>query len=345
MPAILFLGVTGYIGSAVFNTIINAHPALNYTAIVRTPSHAAHIHDVNAVNGTLEDRALVTQFASKADIVINVARADDLGLIEALVEGLKRRKEETGKRSVLIHTLAGDAFEGRDTWDDTDEDCIRLLLNKPVEQSILSATRDGMLRAYFIAPAAVYGLNAYGKPSPFYIDIIRDALSLPEPNITSPHFHPLLASVIKERPNRVMGMVNIDDLANLYLLVLDSILHSRHLSESQFGIPASPPSVYIASSSERLCASVYDTIIRALSSRNLLPSSTPTLTPPGSKLIANESSETRFFLARHASTELGWTPSKPVWEHDVGWDLDKALEKLKVTTNQADAGANPSKNA
>ena len=134
MPSILFLGATGYIGcksscifihptrsrihlsAAVFNAFINAHPAFEYTALVRTPSHSSHIRSVNTVIGTLENTELLIELTKKADVVVNVARADDLRMITAVIEGFKQRRNEQGKIAALIHTCGGDTFEGRDVW-------------------------------------------------------------------------------------------------------------------------------------------------------------------------------------------------------------------------------------
>lgn len=117
MPHVLFLGATGYIGASVFNAFINAHPSLDCTVLVRTPSHASHIRSVNTVIGTLEDRELLTDLASRADVVVNAARADDLEMIEAVISGLKRRKEVEEKVPALIHTCGGDTFDEREIWD------------------------------------------------------------------------------------------------------------------------------------------------------------------------------------------------------------------------------------
>jgi hypothetical protein len=64
----------------------------------------------------MEDASLLTELASKADIIVNCANADDLGATQALLEGAKKRKAETTHRVLYIHTsgtgVLGDDAKG-----------------------------------------------------------------------------------------------------------------------------------------------------------------------------------------------------------------------------------------
>ncbi|KAL5485575.1 hypothetical protein ACEPAI_6616 [Sanghuangporus weigelae] len=327
MPSILYLGATGYIGSAVFNAIINAHPAFDYSALVRTPSHSSHIHTVNTVIGTLENRDLLIDLAKKADIVVNVARADDVEMIEAVIEGLKRRKDELGKVATLVHTCGGDTFEDRDIWNDMDEDCVASILSKPVERTIARAQQDGILHAYFVAPTIVYGLNPYEKPSPFYLQIIRELLSLPKPKTPPLPFPSLTSSAVQETLDRVIGMVHVKDLASLYLLIVDKILRVQGWTTPVCDDPSSR--VYIASAHERTCVMLYNDVVNTLIARKVLHAREES---SKERLIDHDggTSPDKHFFAHRASVELGWEPHKSEWQHDLGWDIDRALEMLKV---------------
>lgn len=57
---------------------------------------------VRVVKGSNSDIALITEEASKADVILNAADADDLELTKAVLAGAKQTT--TGKRPILIHT-------------------------------------------------------------------------------------------------------------------------------------------------------------------------------------------------------------------------------------------------
>lgn len=57
---------------------------------------------VRVVKGSHSDHKLITEEASKADIVLNAADADDLDLTKAVLAGLKQTT--IGKIPILIHT-------------------------------------------------------------------------------------------------------------------------------------------------------------------------------------------------------------------------------------------------
>lgn len=125
MPSLLFLGGNGYIGceclcpnrlycvlillsfgelACVFDTLLNAHPGIEYAALVRSPEHVAHIAGNHCIQGSLDDLDNVEKLASGADIVINVANSDNVPLIHTIVKGLKKRKADTGGKVAFVHT-------------------------------------------------------------------------------------------------------------------------------------------------------------------------------------------------------------------------------------------------
>jgi hypothetical protein len=59
---------------------------------------------VTCVKGDNKDTALIIELASKADIVLNAADADDATLAEAILQGCKLKFESTSVKSVYIHT-------------------------------------------------------------------------------------------------------------------------------------------------------------------------------------------------------------------------------------------------
>jgi hypothetical protein len=57
---------------------------------------------VKVVKGSHSDLDIIEEQASKADIVLNAADADDLDLTNAILRGIKRTS--IGKKPILIHT-------------------------------------------------------------------------------------------------------------------------------------------------------------------------------------------------------------------------------------------------
>jgi uncharacterized protein YbjT (DUF2867 family) len=103
---------SGYIGGAVTSRLLEhpTGPNLKFSALVRSQDKANKLKsefNIEAVVGDLSDSALVERLASDTDIVLSIASSDDLPPIEAILKGLKRRYEITGKLPTLIHTVCG----------------------------------------------------------------------------------------------------------------------------------------------------------------------------------------------------------------------------------------------
>ena len=71
---------------------------------------------MTCVKGTNQDTSLVTELASEADIVLNAADADDVGLANGILAGCKQRFDATSTKSIYIHTsglaVLGDKSQG-----------------------------------------------------------------------------------------------------------------------------------------------------------------------------------------------------------------------------------------
>jgi uncharacterized protein YbjT (DUF2867 family) len=106
----LYLLDTGYIGGAILTSLLS-HPnasSFTITAIVRDAAKAARLKTEFGVRGALgshNDRALVEPLAYESDVVITAADVDDMEAAQAILDGMKRRKEETGVAPLLIHTV------------------------------------------------------------------------------------------------------------------------------------------------------------------------------------------------------------------------------------------------
>ena len=102
---------TGYIGGTVLHKLLT-HPNaknLEISAFVRSPAKAKQLEDkfgVRAVVGSYKDLPLLEKHVAEAHVVFNCADADDLGVTNTILKGLKQRHEKTGDLPVLIHTVS-----------------------------------------------------------------------------------------------------------------------------------------------------------------------------------------------------------------------------------------------
>lgn len=108
---ILILGATGYIGGSVLDRLLQ-HPARNSWEILsysRNQERAKLLTErfgVASVIGNLDESQKIEDAATQADVVIHTAEsADHIGSTRAILKGLKRRYEQTGKAPIYIHTV------------------------------------------------------------------------------------------------------------------------------------------------------------------------------------------------------------------------------------------------
>jgi nucleoside-diphosphate-sugar epimerase len=107
---ILVTGATGYIGGSVLDHLL-AHPKRSSFEIVSFARDAEKAQKLEAqfgvktVLGSLDDVQKIEDAAAEADVVINMASSDHLPAAQAMLRGLKRRHEATGKTPAFIHTV------------------------------------------------------------------------------------------------------------------------------------------------------------------------------------------------------------------------------------------------
>lgn len=93
---VFFLGATGYLGSQFLVLLNEKLPHLNVVALLRnaTPERKEQIQNVysniNFVEGSLDDDAIIQEQVAKVDIVINCASSDHLASIKCTFTFLKR---------------------------------------------------------------------------------------------------------------------------------------------------------------------------------------------------------------------------------------------------------------
>ncbi|KAH7097011.1 hypothetical protein BKA62DRAFT_820141 [Auriculariales sp. MPI-PUGE-AT-0066] len=236
-PSILIFGTTGYLGGTILVAVQKAFPAYSISVIVRHDKQDAALKATGVtvvLHGGTENVQELEKTISEFDVVINAADADDLVLVNAIIEGLKVRKEKTGKRAVFFHVsgayVASDASQG--VWDpnfkelsDIDEAALRAVpataVHRHVENrsAVLVQTLEAIFEAdaakdiegYQLSPSAVWG-KSNGPVRKDGTLVLQTYLSVFGKGVT-----------VGPGSNR-MPTVHIDDLADLAVLILKRAL-------------------------------------------------------------------------------------------------------------------------
>ncbi|KAG9317984.1 hypothetical protein JVU11DRAFT_43 [Chiua virens] len=221
--------------SIAFFNIAHLRPPRLLCSSERQIRHAAfESTGVKTLIGSYDDHALLEKQASLSDVIIASADADNAEACAAILRGLKKRYEATGKAPILIHT-SGTAiimddtqgnYETETVWDDTDVAKLDTIpntqLHRNVDTLILTADREGYVKTYFVLPSTIYGF-ATGT----FVDLgVQNKRSIQLPLVVS-------ACSARKRGGYVgKGLnawpdVHIDDIADLYIVLYDAILEGK----------------------------------------------------------------------------------------------------------------------
>ncbi|TDL19366.1 NAD(P)-binding protein [Rickenella mellea] len=224
MSAIFLIGATGYIGGAILVELKKVYPDANINALVRSPSHNDAIRAAGAqpIQGSFDNLDIIEEQASKADLVINAADSDTVELMNAILRGLKKRKESGAGTPSYVHTSGAAVFlDGGNTgkydkelkvWTDREED-IKLItpkmLHGQVDAPLLKAGEEGYASTYIICPTGVHGIGKgpVGKVTVVYKYFLGAAAGAGA------------VTHVGEGSN-IMNFVHIDDLVSLYIKVI-----------------------------------------------------------------------------------------------------------------------------
>ncbi|EJF65198.1 hypothetical protein DICSQDRAFT_50371 [Dichomitus squalens LYAD-421 SS1] len=243
----LFQNRAGYIGCGVLNRILSDGKAADFqiTVLIRDAAKASKLEPfgVKTVVGSLEDTDELTALAGEADLVFNCADADNIQPTKAILAGLRKRHQSTGRVPSLIHTgrsigvLADDAtgmYLTETVYSDDDVDPLyKLPITAPhqeVNKAILEADQEGYIRSYLVLPPAVWGL----AQGPLVDAHIMNPQSQEIPAL-------IIASIDRGRPGmvgegkNVWSNVHIDDAVLLYELIWNAILGGEEIGHGSQG--------------------------------------------------------------------------------------------------------------
>ncbi|KAF2634472.1 NAD(P)-binding protein [Massarina eburnea CBS 473.64] len=172
-PKIFVTGGTGYIGGSVLHTIVTTHPEYEVTALLRNVPDAfsSTYPKVRIVKGDYDSTDLLSEEASKADVVVHNGDSDHEPSLNAIIAGILRRPTPgfllflsgTG----ILADWADDTYLGKENpkiWSDIDDlDEERSLpdyaLHRNTEK-ILHATaaeKGDKIKIAIMTPPDIYG--------------------------------------------------------------------------------------------------------------------------------------------------------------------------------------------
>ncbi|KAG9123930.1 hypothetical protein FRC07_013471 [Ceratobasidium sp. 392] len=328
--SIFILGATGYIGGAVFTGIRKAYPDVPVAALVRNPSNNAAIEAQGArvVQGSHSDYDLIQKEASKADLIINCADADDLELTKALLKGIKQRKETSGaKLPILVHTsgtsVVGDAPSGepsdssKKVWNDANPEDIRSIhIDQPhrtIDVEIFQAHDRRDVDAYIVCPSCIYGIG----------DGPVRRISIQIPNIIRASLRRKEVPYIGKGTN-TWNNVHIKDLQQLYLLVIQHALDVRSKGKTV----ESYENFYFGSSGTHEWGAVSKVLAPLLYERKSVDKPEAVSVPVGAEPALDFNTGNNSVSSADRGRALGWKPSQPAWDESLKKDIDVILPNL-----------------
>jgi nucleoside-diphosphate-sugar epimerase len=208
---VFITGAAGFIGGSIATGLVKAGHTV--TGLVRSAEQAQEMTalGITPVIGTLDDSAVLTEQAKKADAVINAASSDHRGAVETLLAALR------GSNKTFLHTsgssIVGDASGGKSSdviyfEDNLPEPTVDKAARVAIDNLILAAANDGVNSAV-ICNTLIYGHS---------LGVKRDSVQLPR----------LLKQARKSGVVRHVGPgqniwsnVHIEDVVALYLLALE----------------------------------------------------------------------------------------------------------------------------
>ncbi|KAK1225593.1 hypothetical protein PQX77_011451 [Marasmius sp. AFHP31] len=284
---VLLTGVTGYIGGSVLTRLLDlpgARSKFNFRAIVRSSDKAKKLEDlfdVQAILGSHSDRELVERESSQADIVLAMADSDDMEAVGAILDGLKRRYEVTGKAPILIHTsgtgVLADSAGGESSqviWDDNDIAQMATIspdaLHRPPELKVLDADQEGYVKTYIITPSATYGL----PKAPLVDAGIQNTKSMFF-GLTVPTAIARGQGFIVGKGNNIWPTVHIDDLTDVFAKLFTAVA----ISDKDGGVPHGKEGYFFVAADEIKFYELGEVFSRALKELGRLKGTSTEPTP------------------------------------------------------------------
>jgi len=335
--SVFVIGATGYIGGSVLAAYVSNHPEFVYTALVRNPKDNKAIESlgVRVLQGSNSDLDLVGKAVSENDIVLNCADADDLPLADAIIKGLFTRaaRKDGVRKPVYIHTsgtgvvMDGPSGEFKDIkiYDDNNEEDIRIIdakqPHRSVDLQIFAAGENGAIDTYIIAPSTIYGTGR---------GPVRNISQQVNRIIRTGVRHKQVLQV--GRGTNVWNNVHIDDLMQLYVLVLDRAIAVNTTNDESVSLnrptPTSYGRFYFGSVGTHVWGEINKDIAVRLHKRGLVETDeVKSVTVEEQPQLWATATNSRT-VANRGLKVLGWRPSGKSLEETLDEEIDLTLSQL-----------------
>ena len=210
---IFLTGATGYIGGTLAQRLLKEKHQVQ--GLVRSAEKARLLEQTGIVPvlGTLDDDAVLRKAASEADAVINAASSDHRGAVESLIDALAGSEKpliHTSGSSIVYDEAGGDAESPKIYHDDSFFQPLPIRQARvAIDRLVRTAGISRGIRAIVICPTTIYGPGrGLKKESDQIPKLIRKSKDRG-------------AGVYVGRGINRWSNVHIDDLIDLYLLVLE----------------------------------------------------------------------------------------------------------------------------
>ncbi|KAH9929442.1 uncharacterized protein B0H18DRAFT_211549 [Fomitopsis serialis] len=231
---ILLFGASGYIGGTLLDRLLK-HSKTSTFEIV-TPVRSAEKAEVLRKLGAKPEIAALSEYdkieelASHADVIFNLANADNVPQMNAILKGIRKAHAATGKPPVLIHTtglgevieFAQGKYAAKTVYSDVDIEQIKSIpaaaLHRNVDLVVIGADEEGYARSYLISPGIVYGLAT----APVHEAGIAKKFSIQIPGLAKAALARKRAGIVG--PGKaVWPHAHVDDVADIYVNLFDAI--------------------------------------------------------------------------------------------------------------------------
>jgi nucleoside-diphosphate-sugar epimerase len=208
-------GASGYIGGTVASRLVQAgHTVTGLTRDAARTDDLARL-GIQPVVGTLDDTAVLTEHACRADAVVNAADSDHRGAVETLIAAL------AGSGKPLIHTsgssIVGVGTDGEASAAVADEEVLDSAWEPEhpvrkgrvaIDRLVLTAAEKG-IRTAVLCHSLIYGHGrGPGRDSVLIAALVQQARA---------------GGVVQHvgAGRNVWSTVHLDDVADLYLLAME----------------------------------------------------------------------------------------------------------------------------
>ncbi len=224
-PTKIFLtGATGYVGGSILAKLLESSQSGKWdiTALVRSEENAVKLRQmgVKTIIGDLENEEILIKAVGEADAVINAADSDNLAAIQSIIRGLKQSKRThkiflQNSGSAIMADMARGDYPSEKVYSDLKMNEIHelplQLPHRNVDDYIFQNSQG--IQSIIICPPTIYGVGTgqFKRVSQQVPGLIKAFLGFG------------YTATIGNGTN-IWSHVHIEDLANLYLLVLEKAL-------------------------------------------------------------------------------------------------------------------------